>query len=1002
MSGLDDVQTSRKSHKAPYTPHNPIPTVQKYREEKHAREEKYGAPDTEKNDNDDTGKLDRLGEAYNTFRYGKETANPTEETQPYEAENKQVGVDFADDKVADDHAGRVNLEKEDENKQEKDQKEDDDTPEDTTEGMLAGANDPKKARKQMKKFSADGHERQVTDPVTHLPIQIHDFTAKDLKSTPKNDPPIGSTPESATGAAAKEKSVDQLKAESQYSQDVHTAMAPLFPPPEFDAIREEITDVYRNAITVGLGIVGGSLTLVVAFFQLSNHASGWSRTLITTLELVICIGVSGAVILGTRQYAENRIRSIWDTEVWNAERQQGRKLAKSETAESAQWFNSLMASVWPLINPDLFTAISDTLEDVMQASLPKMVRMVSVEDIGQGSEALRILGVRWLPTGAAARSVTEDGQLKSNGDEKNDRTVQGQGSTEGGSDQPANDPDQAQNNENVAQGMEAEEGDFVNVEIAFAYRPSSGAKRMKDRAKSAHLFLKFYLPSNIMVPVWVELHGMVGVMRLRLQLTPDPPFFSLCTMTFLGQPKVSLSCVPLLKQMPNLMDLPLISGFVQSSVDAAMAEYVAPKSLTLDLKDMLMGDDFKKDTTARGVLVVTIKRAFDFKEGDGGIGPLKGSADPYVTVGWAKFGKPVWSTRILQNNMEPVWEETCYVLVTPDELNVDEKLRIQLWDSDRATADDDLGRIELDLKQLMKSPETNGKIAEREDGFRSLKAGEGMPGKLLWTVGYFSKTRITDDQLTAQEEDPDVKDIDQLKKKVYREAENKLRETSKDESDEVEQQKAQDFKARQDQLIIASPPPKHYPSGILSIQIHQITGLELETLNKTEADKHGAASDEEEEGVSTTTGCTHTRLKLLTPYRRMICHLRTAPSSSTTRRCSRHAPSRRTPSHSSMPAASASFGTCRTPRSTSPSEMLDPTRMIRSWVSFICHCRSCSRTGAKSMPASLSRAVSATAALACRLSSALCSCRPRRICLVGTTEHWKLRRWSSASSFLMS
>lgn len=284
-------------------------------------------------------------------------------------------------------------------------------------------------------------------------------------------------------------------------------------------------------------------------------------------------------------------------------------------------------------------------------------------------------------------------------------------------------------------------------------------------------------------------------MRMRLQLTPDPPFFSLCTLTFLGQPKVDIACVPLIKQGPNLMDFPLISRFVQSSVDAAMAEYVAPKSLTLDLKDMLMGDDFKKDTSARGVIMVTIKRAFDFKEGDASLGPIKkGSADPYISVGWAKFGKPMFTTRVLQNNMEPHWDETCFLLVTTDELNVDERLRLQLWDSDRTTADDDLGRIELDLKELMKSKASNGKMSDREDGFKSLKKGEGMPGKLQWQVGYFSKTRITDGQLTAQEEDPDVKNIDQLKDKVYQNSERKLREASKDESDEIEQQKAQDFK----------------------------------------------------------------------------------------------------------------------------------------------------------------------------------------------------------------
>lgn len=139
----------------------------------------------------------------------------------------------------------------------------------------------------------------------------------------------------------------------------------------------------------------------------------------------------------------------------------------------------------------------------MQASLPKMVRMISVDDIGQGSEALRILGVRWLPTGAAARSVSEDGKLKSNGQEKNDRSVSGQGEVES-SNVKGDDGQDAQNNETMAQGMEAEEGDFVNVEIAFAYRPSTGRKRMKERAKNAHLYLAFYLPSNIKLRMSAE------------------------------------------------------------------------------------------------------------------------------------------------------------------------------------------------------------------------------------------------------------------------------------------------------------------------------------------------------------------------------------------------------------------------------------------------------------------------------------------------------------------
>jgi hypothetical protein len=111
-----------------------------------------------------------------------------------------------------------------------------------------------------------------------------------------------------------------------------------------------------------------------------------------------------------------------------------------------------------------------------------MVRMVAVEDLGQGSEALRILGVRWLPTGAAARSVGSDGKLKSSEQENSDRTI----------------PDEEDNQDEkpVHDTMDAEDGDFVNVEVAFAYRPSTG-KGINSRAKHAHLLLAFYLPGNM-------------------------------------------------------------------------------------------------------------------------------------------------------------------------------------------------------------------------------------------------------------------------------------------------------------------------------------------------------------------------------------------------------------------------------------------------------------------------------------------------------------------------
>ena len=108
--------------------------------------------------------------------------------------------------------------------------------------------------------------------------------------------------------------------------------------------------------------------------------------------------------------------------------------------------------------------------------------------------------------------------------------------------------------------------------------------------------------------------------------------------------------------------------------------------------------------------------------------------------------------------------------------------------------------------------------------------------------------------------------MDQLKEKVNETSERKLRETlvrgnrSQRDKDELRQQKAQELKNAQDEIMISAPPPDNYPSGIFSIQIHQITGLELETQSRVQAEKN-VHKDEEEETESRDGGATdRTRL----------------------------------------------------------------------------------------------------------------------------------------------
>lgn len=775
MSPTSDNEEDQRRYGGPYTSKHPIPTVQHYKEIKSHRQE--------------------LGE--------KVTSSSTKPG----AENKNVQEDSTQEAHETDQEDGSDV---------------DEAVKDTSEA-LSSEKDPKAKRKSLKKRDdGDRVERVVTDPVTHLPIRIHDFTTDDMKNATDDSqfdhPEYARSPTSPSEQA--KLSEEELKEHAARGQNVHGEMERLFPPPNFDVIKVQLARTHTVSLVAAIGVtlvfIGIPLLAnksTIPFLSKLTQGKYSDRGSPKIIEVFISYGAyflsaaSAAVSLwaiGT--WNVKKVNDIWANSVWEGERQQGKRLGKSDAPESTHWFNGLMSSIWPLMNPDMFISLADTLEDVMQASLPKLVRMISVEDIGQGSEPFRILGVRWLPKGAAGRTVTEDGKVQKQDkkSKKTDRSVQGEGSVEAGNDNEqsgsnAKDEQQKKDDEEAKiaelEGMQAEEGEFVNLELALAFRARLSEHGLRSRSKNPHLYLAFYMPGNIKFPVWVELQGFIATVRLRLQLTPDPPFFSICTLTFLGQPKVDLSCVPLVKKGLNIMDLPVLSNFVQSAIDAAMAEYVAPKSLTLDLKNMIVGDDFKKDTVGRGVLVVNIKHAYDFKEGDVGVSIFsKGSTDGYVTVGWAKFGKPMWSSRVIQASMTPVWNETAYILVTPQELNVREKLRIQLWDSDRMSADDDLGRIEVDLNDIMNGEQSQGRMWDREDGFRSLKAGQDMPGKLAWSVGYYRKSQLLEEQLKQGEGDTDIKSIDDLKRKVYKESERKLREASKDESKEIEQQKKQDFK----------------------------------------------------------------------------------------------------------------------------------------------------------------------------------------------------------------
>lgn len=462
---------------------------------------------------------------------------------------------------------------------------------------------------------------------------------------------------------------------------------------------------------------------------------------------------------------------------WHSEQKRGETATANLIPESVEWMNTLLGVIWGLINPDMFAAVADTLEDVMQASVPGVIENVRVAEINQGNNPIRILSLRALP----------DGHVKEMRDDIHRQNAE------------KKDPQEL--------AADEEGGDYYNIECSFAYHAKPAGKGVSAKARNMHMQLVFYLGIKglfgVPLPIWVELQGLVGTVRLRLQMSPEPPFLKALTFTLMGVPKVQAGCMPMLESNVNILNLPLISNFVNYAIGAAAAEYVAPKSMTLDMGKMLQGDDIQKDSEALGILWIRIHKATGLSKQDRR-GSEGGGSDPYITVSFSKYGKPMYCTRVIQDNLNPVWEETCALLVTPDLIKADELLSMELWDSDRSTADDVVGKVELSMQKLIQHP---GKMYPQVSKLKGVKQDSEMPGQLHWEVGYFGKPQFRPAMRTHG------KDVN-------------LPDALKDNKDLQDDKGALDNDT--EDAVVHTPPDPLWPSGICSVVVHQIVNLELQ------------------------------------------------------------------------------------------------------------------------------------------------------------------------------
>jgi Ca2+-dependent lipid-binding protein len=79
--------------------------------------------------------------------------------------------------------------------------------------------------------------------------------------------------------------------------------------------------------------------------------------------------------------------------------------------------------------------------------------------------------------------------------------------------------------------------------------------------------------------------------------------------------------------------------------------------MMIDMRAILQGDDIQKDVHALGVLWIRIHRAVGLSKQDKR-GSKYGGSDPYITLSFSKYGKPMYCTRVITDDLNPIFEES--------------------------------------------------------------------------------------------------------------------------------------------------------------------------------------------------------------------------------------------------------------------------------------------------------------------------------------------------------
>ncbi|GAA5866026.1 hypothetical protein JCM1840_003381 [Sporobolomyces johnsonii] len=532
-----------------------------------------------------------------------------------------------------------------------------------------------------------------------------------------------------------------------------------------------------------------------------------------------------------------------------------------EPYESSEWLNTVLASLWPIVDRSLFAAGVDLLEDTMLELSPPMIHSVRVTSVEQGSHPVRVLGIRTIPssldslTTPAASPAPDLPTSTDQGDFGSPPIQTGQygyvprpspwtadpGEEHNGA---SSLPHQSRSSGSVFSPDPAHPGPYVGLEIDFGYRQKPSGRGSETRSDEAgdevpgdgvdEMHFVVYLGLGVSsvltfpVPVLITLAGLRGTVRLRLQLVPEPPFVKTLAFSLPKTPEIQLRAHPLEGPI-DIMTLPFLNSYVLKSVQAVAERFVAPKTYALDLRKILLGGDVALKTRTIGLIVLVLHGASSLPAADRPFPvPLPararsrtgGKSDPFVEVGFAGFGKILHKSRIVVDSLDPVWEEMCFIRIASEPVEDDAKIRLNVIDHDRFGRNDALGFVDFPIRALHDRP---GEWTHRTEKLRQV-VGTRKGGDIEYSAAYFPLARV--DVPSAQANTPAEQRSAQLGENNKHEKDGEQHE--KEDMMTCEAGKNRRLAGLNELLEGRHPAPVSHPSGILAFQIHQIADLELD------------------------------------------------------------------------------------------------------------------------------------------------------------------------------